>query len=130
MRTKQFRLRLFAAAQVVLVGTRALLLAACKGGRSAGADAAVSAASATAATSTTTASAATSGGDAYDMTKMEMKSPPAVLSGERHTGPFSSGSALNLEAALKPLDPAPVKEIRLDTTHKIIEIAPGVKFSA
>ena len=35
-----------------------------------------------------------------------------------------------MEAALKPLDPAPVKEIRLDTTHKIIEIAPGVKFSA
>ena len=35
-----------------------------------------------------------------------------------------------MDAALKPLDPAPVKEIRLDTTHKIIEIAPGVKFSA
>ena len=35
-----------------------------------------------------------------------------------------------MDAAVKPLDPAPVKEIRLDTTHKIIEIAPGVKFSA
>jgi nitrite reductase (NO-forming) len=35
-----------------------------------------------------------------------------------------------MEAALKPLDPAPVKEVRLDTTHKVIEIAPGVKFSA
>jgi nitrite reductase (NO-forming) len=31
---------------------------------------------------------------------------------------------------VKPLVPAPVKEVRLDTTHKIIEIAPGVKFSA
>jgi hypothetical protein len=31
---------------------------------------------------------------------------------------------------LKPLDPSPVKAVRLDTTHKIIEIAPGVKFSA
>lgn len=31
---------------------------------------------------------------------------------------------------LKPLDPSPVKTVRLDTTHKIIEIAPGVKFSA
>ena len=41
-----------------------------------------------------------------------------------------AAAPLNLEAALKPLDPAPVKEIRLDTTHKIIEIAPGVKFSA
>jgi nitrite reductase (NO-forming) len=31
---------------------------------------------------------------------------------------------------LKSLDPAPLKEVRLDTVHKIIEIAPGVKFSA
>jgi nitrite reductase (NO-forming) len=31
---------------------------------------------------------------------------------------------------LKPLDPAPVKTVQLDTTHKIIEIAPGVMFSA
>jgi nitrite reductase (NO-forming) len=35
-----------------------------------------------------------------------------------------------MDAALKPLVPDAVKEIRLDTTHKIIEIAPGVKFSA
>ena len=35
-----------------------------------------------------------------------------------------------MDATLKPLDPAPVKEVRLDTSHKIIEIAPGVKFSA
>ena len=68
--------------------------------------------------------------DGYDVAKMDFKTPPAVLSNERHNGAFASGSALNLEAALKPLDPAPVKEIRLDTTHKIIEIAPGVKFSA
>jgi nitrite reductase (NO-forming) len=33
-------------------------------------------------------------------------------------------------AELKPLDQSPVKTVRLDTTHKIIEIAPGVKFSA
>ena len=31
---------------------------------------------------------------------------------------------------VKPLSPEHVKEIRLDTTHKVIEIAPGVKFSA
>jgi nitrite reductase (NO-forming) len=68
--------------------------------------------------------------DRYDVAKMDFKSPPATLSNERHTGPFAAGNALNMEAALKPLDPAPVKEIRLDTTHKIIEIAPGVKFSA
>ena len=68
--------------------------------------------------------------DRYDVSKMDFKSPPAVLSSVRHTGPFATGAALNMEASIKPLDPAPVKEIRLDTTHKIIEIAPGVKFSA
>jgi nitrite reductase (NO-forming) len=76
------------------------------------------------------ATAQSASDDPYDVGKMDFKSPPAVLSSERHTGAFAMGSALNMEAALKPLDPAPVKEIRLDTTHKIIEIAPGVKFSA
>jgi nitrite reductase (NO-forming) len=69
-------------------------------------------------------------GEAYGMGGMAFGSPPAVVTSERHTGPFASGSALSMEAALKPLDPAKTKEIRLDTTHKIIEIAPGVKFSA
>jgi len=68
--------------------------------------------------------------DAYDVSKMNLKTPPAVVSANRHTGPFAQGAALSLDAALKPLDPSPVKEVRLDTTHKIIEIAPGVKFSA
>jgi len=31
-----------------------------------------------------------------------------------------------MTAALKPLDRALVKEVRLDATHKIIEISPGV----
>ena len=61
---------------------------------------------------------------------MDLKPTPARLNNERHTGPFASGASLNLSAALKPLDPEPVKVVRLDTTHKIIEIAPGVKFSA
>jgi nitrite reductase (NO-forming) len=61
---------------------------------------------------------------------MVFGSSPAVISGERHTGAFAAGNALSMDAAVKPLDPSPVKEIRLDTTHKIIEIAPGVKFSA
>ena len=38
--------------------------------------------------------------------------------------------ALYLVAELKPLDPSPVKRVQLDTTHKIIELAPGVQFSA
>jgi nitrite reductase (NO-forming) len=52
------------------------------------------------------------------------------VSAERHKGAFAEGSAISTGAELKPLDPSPVKTIRLDTTHKIIEIAPGVKFSA
>ena len=68
--------------------------------------------------------------DAYDVTQMDLKPQPAKLSTVRHTGPFASGAALNMAAALKPLDPSPVKVVQLDTTHKIIEIAPGVKFSA
>src|SRR6185295_11315368 len=66
----------------------------------------------------------------YDISKMDLKPKPASISSERHKGAFASGSALSLTAELKPLDPAPVKTIQLDTAHKIIEIAPGVKFSA
>jgi nitrite reductase (NO-forming) len=69
-------------------------------------------------------------GDPYDPRNMTLGAPPAVLSNDRHTGPFATGNALNMTAELKPLDPSPVKEIRLDTTHKIIDLAPGVKFSA
>ncbi|MBI3546419.1 MAG: multicopper oxidase domain-containing protein, partial [Gammaproteobacteria bacterium] len=68
--------------------------------------------------------------DAYDPNKMDLKPVAAKVTSERHTGVFADGAALSLGAALKPLDPAPVKTVRLDTTHKIIEIAPGVKFSA
>ena len=68
--------------------------------------------------------------DPYDSAKMDLKPQPATLSSERHTGAFASGSALNMGATLAPLDPSPVKEIRLDTTHKIIELAPGVRYSA
>jgi nitrite reductase (NO-forming) len=59
-----------------------------------------------------------------------LASPPSKTTQERHTGRFAEGAALSFGAKLAPLDPAPVKTIRLDTTHKIIEIAPGVKFSA
>ena len=74
--------------------------------------------------------AAARGEDPYDVRKMTLQSPPAVVSAERHKGAFAQGASLSMDAVLKPLDPAPVKEVRLDTTHKIIEIAPGVKFSA
>jgi nitrite reductase (NO-forming) len=81
-------------------------------------------------TSAQAAATNTAESDAYDMSKMDFKSGPAKLSSERHTGPFATGDALSMQATLKPLTPGTVKEIRLDTTHKIIEIAPGVKFSA
>lgn len=68
--------------------------------------------------------------DPYDITKMDFKPGAASISSERHTGPFAQGSALSLDAAVKPLAPESVKEVRLDTTHKVIELAPGVKFSA
>src|SRR5215208_689038 len=68
--------------------------------------------------------------DPYDVAKMDLKPVPAKVTAERHTGAFAEGASLNMGAELKPLDPSPVKTVRLDTTHKIIEIAPGVKFSA
>ena len=68
--------------------------------------------------------------DPYDISKMDLKPVPAKISAERHAGAFADGAALSIVPDLKPLDPSPVKTIRLDTTHKIIEIAPGVRFSA
>src|SRR5690242_9178934 len=68
--------------------------------------------------------------DRYDPARMDLKPVPAKLSSDRHRGAFASGNSLSLGAELKALDPSPGKEVRLDTVHKIIEIAPGVKFSA
>ena len=68
--------------------------------------------------------------DPYDVSKMDLKPAPATVSSERHKGDFAAGKSLSMGVELKPLDPSPVKNVRLDTTHKIIEIAPGVKFSA
>ena len=72
----------------------------------------------------------TASADPYDISNMNFKTPPSVTTTERHTGPFAAGSALSMGAAVRPLVQDPVKEIRIDTTHKIIDIAPGVKFSA
>ncbi|MFO1467397.1 MAG: multicopper oxidase domain-containing protein [Steroidobacteraceae bacterium] len=68
--------------------------------------------------------------DKYAPSNMRLGGPAAIVTNERHTGAFSAGSALSDTAAVKPLDPAPVKEIRLDTTHKVIELAPGIRFAA
>lgn len=108
----------------VLGPVLALLLAGCDS------NTAVSRAATPASGPAAAGSTAAPGGDPYDHRHMAFGSPTAVVTSERHTGPFAAGNALSMEAALKPLDPAPVKEIRLDITHKIIEIAPGVKYSA
>ena len=70
------------------------------------------------------------GGDPYDPAKLDLSPIPARLTADRHEGAYAEGAALSPDAFLLPLDPSPVKVIRLDVTHKIIEIAPGVKFSA
>ena len=59
-----------------------------------------------------------------------LESPPAKVTAERHKGAFAEGSALSMGAELKPLDPTQVKTVRLDTAHRVIEIMPGVKFTA
>jgi nitrite reductase (NO-forming) len=68
--------------------------------------------------------------DPYDQAKMDLKPAPAKVSNERHQGAFAEGRALSPVPTLQPLSADPVKTVRLDTTHKIVEIAPGVKFSA
>src|SRR3954466_13250320 len=68
--------------------------------------------------------------DRHDPAQMDLKPVPSRTSSERHPGKFAEGASLSFGARLAPLDPSPVKTVRLDTTHKIIEIAPGVKFSA
>jgi nitrite reductase (NO-forming) len=68
--------------------------------------------------------------DEYDPARMDLKSAPAKVTGERNNGPLASGTALSTSAALKPLDAAPVKEVRLDTTHTVVTVAPGVRYSA
>jgi nitrite reductase (NO-forming) len=68
--------------------------------------------------------------DPYDVSKMDFSPKPAVVTNERHSGPFVFGNAVSFGAQLKPVGPEAVKEVRLDTTHKIIDLAPGVKFSA
>ena len=47
--------------------------------------------------------------------KLQLESPPAKVTAERHKGAFAEGAALSMGAALKPLDASAVKTVRLDT---------------
>ncbi len=62
--------------------------------------------------------------------KPGVAAPPATVSEEPHSGPFASGTSLSFDATLRPLDPSPVKEIRIDASNRLIDLAPGVKYSA
>jgi nitrite reductase (NO-forming) len=65
-----------------------------------------------------------------DTDRVELASPAAKVTDQRHSGALATGSSLSLGAKLEPLVDEPVKTITLDTIHEIIEIAPGVRFSA
>ncbi|CAJ3715117.1 multicopper oxidase domain-containing protein [Burkholderia pseudomallei] len=69
-------------------------------------------------------------GERYDPSRMDFNPGPAIITQTRHTGPFAAGSALSFDAALQPLDAARDQAIRLDTTHTVIRIAPGIAFAA
>jgi nitrite reductase (NO-forming) len=128
--------------QLVIVVFTALTLAACdrattlSGGKPVNGSPPPVTASASAASPGATVAkpgnSAAAAADAYDTSRMDFNPGPARMSSERHTGAFESGEAIStdLGAAVKPLVANPVKEIRLDTTHKVIDLAPGVKFTA
>ena len=62
--------------------------------------------------------------------KLALESSRARVSNEPYTGPFAAGQGLSFDAALEPLYPAPVKDIRIDASNRLIDLAPGVKYSA
>jgi nitrite reductase (NO-forming) len=69
--------------------------------------------------------------DPYDEAHMDLRSPPAHVRDDRpHTGPFFEGKALGAVPVPPALDASPVKEIHIDVVHRVIDLAPGVKFSA
>ena len=49
--------------------------------------------------------------------------PPVAVTDEANSGPFATGKSLSFDATLKPLDPDPVKEIRIDASNKLIDLA-------
>jgi nitrite reductase (NO-forming) len=70
------------------------------------------------------------GTDPYDESKMDLHPTQAAVSDKRHTGAFATGTALTSVPDVAKLDPAPVKTIQIDIVDRIIELAPGVRFSA
>ena len=63
--------------------------------------------------------------DDYDASRMDLKPSVASISSQRHNGAFVSGSALSMDAAVKPLDSSPVKTIQIDTKHRLLKLRRG-----
>jgi nitrite reductase (NO-forming) len=59
-----------------------------------------------------------------------VESAPAVVVDEDRSGPYATGRSLSFDATLQPLDPSPVKEVRLDASNRLIDLAPGIKYAA
>ena len=74
--------------------------------------------------------AASKAKDRYDAARMDFSPSAAVVDAKRHTGSFSKGDAISLGPEVKPLAAGAVKEVQIDVTHKVIDLAPGVKFTA
>src|SRR5262252_5341173 len=55
---------------------------------------------------------------------------PAVVVDEDRSGVYASGKSLSFDPAVRPLDPSPVKEIRLDASNRLTDLAPGMKYAA
>ena len=70
------------------------------------------------------------GRDPYDESQMDLKPVATHVSATRHTGSLSSGDALSHGPRLEPLQAEKSKTIHLDTIARVLEIAPGVRFTA
>src|SRR5262245_53243799 len=61
---------------------------------------------------------------------VEPAAAPAIVVDEDRSGPYATGRSLSFNATLQPLDPSPVKEVRLDASNRVIDLAPGIKYAA
>lgn len=66
--------------------------------------------------------------DEHGPAKMDLASSPATVVSARPPAPPVQ-IAVHRLPLLFPVDGAPVKEVRLDATNKVIDLAPGVKFA-
>ncbi len=68
--------------------------------------------------------------DPYDESRMDLHPKPATVSDRRHTGAFTSGASISTAPTVAPLDGATDRTIQIDIVDRVVELAPGVRFSA